>query len=1382
MERSTSVLLYINGNRRVISGKAVLESLLTFLRRTERLTGAKLGCGEGGCGACTVLLSSYAESTGKILHRAVNACLLPVAACDGCAITTIEAVGDRQGGLAPIQAALVNSHGSQCGFCTPGIVMSMFALLRQRAVEGTTADLSDADVESNFDGNLCRCTGYRPILDAFKGVVRHGNNDCAPVCVLGKSCCRADPKNGCAEVTEPREDSNMSIQESPSVVDREHIFPPELIKYRPIELNLEEGRWLRPVNLERFLKLKAQYPSAKIIVGNTELGIEAKFKGLKVSTFLSGSHVPELLSLRQTDEGVEIGSSVTWTQLNSFIDSIVENRTRYPKDELFKFSSLQAVQSQLRWFAGTQIRNVAAIGGNIVTASPISDVNPIWVAAASRFIVVDVTNGKQREVNARDFFVSYRRVNMSPNEILLKVIVPWNESPYDITHAFKVSRRREDDIAIVSAGIRICLREEVAQTTDPSELQSEQLHFRISFACVSFGGLAPTTISLPAVEECCMGKLFNETTLREVLRVAADSTKLPKDVPGGMPEYRQNLAIGFLFKAFASTSQFVTHICNGVSRPTSGVLSILSEGTVSDNKAGHGVSRGVQISGEKEPESVPDHTGQSIKHLAAVLQVSGEAKYLDDIAPFYGELQAALVLSTEPHAKIMGIDEEEASQMPGVQKIVSLRDLKGENLFGPNTVDELCFAKDIVTTVGQVIAVVAADTLEEAKNAARSIRVSYEKLPAIITIEEAIEKESFAPGVPPHLIRSGDTAEAFRLAQELGNIAEGTVRIGAQEHWYLEPQGTIAIPDENGEMVVIASTQAPAKTQEVVAKVLGQPMHKVLCKVKRLGGGFGGKESRSLFISAAAAVTAQATGRPVRLILDRDIDMLISGTRHAFLAKYKVGYQQNGRITTLELRTFLNMGNNADLSIPVLDRSLFHGLNCYNIPNVDLVGRACFTHTASATAFRGFGGPQGMMIAENVIERVAWETKIPPQKIRDINMFGKHRNEQMTHFGMPFNAKPLISCWDSVLSDSCFEERKKIVSAFNKEYKLRKRGISAIPTMFGIGFTFRTYNQAGALVHIFHGDGSVLISHGGVEMGQGLHTKVCQVAATELGLALNRVFISETATDKVPNASPTAASSSSDLYGMAVKNACIELLEKMKPSRIELGPGATWEEVVNHAYFNRVSLSATGFYKTPELDQVNLACPDSKGTPFFYFTNGAAVTEVEIDLLTGESTILRTDIVMDVGRPLNPAVDVGQIEGAFIQGLGWCTMEEVVRGSDNVHAWVKSGQMYTLGPSTYKIPGFSDIPKDFRVRVLETRNEKDTIHSSKAIGEPPLFLAASAFFAIRDAVGASRMDCGRSDWFELDSPASVERIQLASLHPVLEDAIPYTESRAQLSL
>lgn len=1394
MKVSNHVLFYVNGERRTVSTDVALSSVLTYLRVNERLTGAKLGCGEGGCGACTVLLSTFDRHSKRVTHRSVNACLVPLAVVDGGAITTIEAVGDRQGGLAPVQKALIDMHGSQCGFCTPGIVMSMFALLRQKAAEGK--QISEEDVEANFDGNLCRCTGYRPILDAFKGLVRSKNEQSETKCLMGDQCCKrtGNAREGASEASNgvapgaDENNANLDHGNSKATLDREYIFPPELITYIPVELRIAGDRWLRPVTLDRFVQLKMKYPKAKIIVGNTELGVEAKFKGLKVDTFLCASHIPELLSIAETESGLRIGASVTWTHLISYIDEVLAKSklTSEGEPDAYKYGSLEAIKAQLRWFAGKQIRNVATVSGNIVTASPISDVNPIWIAAGAEFVLLDCGKGKERRVPARDFFKAYRTVNMSEDEIFFYVNLPWNQSWYDVTHAFKTSRRHEDDIAIVSAGIRMRLEQEPISTSNNINCSYAGHQFRITHIAIGCGGLAPKTIAMDVVERSLQGQIFNENTLQKGLSLMSESAKLPSDVPGGMPEFRQSLAVSFLFKAFVLTAQKVDQHCmqSGI---FTGPLSLTGLGLEANDLSftdfhNHNLSRGVQISSNRKPQFSGDYTGRSVKHVSAALQVNGEAKYLDDIAPFHRELQAALVMSTEAHAKIVSIQYDNAAQMPGVHRIVTVKDVRGVNEFGSIVADELCFAEDEVTAVGQVIAVVLAETLEQAKGAAKMVAVSYEKLPATVTIEDAIDAGSFAPDVPEHVIRKGNVDEALRNAKDNGRIVDGTVRIGAQEHWYLEPQGTIAVPEENGEMTILSSTQNPSETQLVVAAVLGEPMHRILCKVKRLGGGFGGKETRSLFISAAVAVAAQVTGRPARLVLDRDVDMLTTGTRHSFLAKYRAAYEPNGKIIALDAKIYNNMGNSRDLSISVLDRALFHAVNCYDIPHVNVTGRSCYTNTASNTAFRGFGGPQGMMIAENILEHVAWAADLSPESVRAINLFGKEGNSVTTHFGMSFNAEPLLRCWETVLADSEFDERRKAIAEFNKQNKYRKRGISALPTMFGVSFTFRTLNQAGALVHIFHGDGSVLVSHGGVEMGQGLHTKMCQVAATELGIPIDKVFISETATDKIPNASPTAASSSSDMYGMAVKRACEKLNANLKPFKAERGENASWENVVRNAWFNRVSLSATGFYRTPDLDQMDLSDPTCKGNPYYYYTNGAAVSEVEVDLLTGESMMLRTDIAMDVGRPLNPAIDIGQIEGAFIQGVGWCTMEEVVRGSSRVHKWLKAGQTHTLGPGTYKLPGFSDIPKDFRVRVLNTENEKDTIYSSKAIGEPPLFLAASVFFAVRGAVGASRLENGWKEWFELDSPATVERIKMTAGCSPCHTETMNANFRAELSL
>ncbi|PXF47901.1 Xanthine dehydrogenase [Gracilariopsis chorda] len=1357
------VVVYINGSRREISGRKTLDTLLSYLRYEERLTGTKLGCGEGGCGACTILYSYYDHHEKRIYHRAVNACLMPVAACDGAAITTIEAVGNIRDGLAPVQEALANTHGSQCGFCTPGIVMSMFALLREH---GTRTDpLTPLDVEKNFDGNLCRCTGYRPILDAYKGLIAAEDATCSAQCPMGEQCCKINRSRlGKQEIVlSQKEDKKIS-----TVLDRAYIFPPELIEYRPAELNLADGKWLRPVTLEQLMRSKTEHPEARLIVGNTEVGVEVKFKNLKVPVWISTTDVPELQRITEDDVGVKIGASVTWTHLNNYISNALKRTKLDGNPKLYQLSSLQAIQSQLELFAGKQIRNVGTIAGNIVTASPISDVNPLLVAACASFTLLNCKTGEKRNVSARDFFVSYRKVDLKANEILFQVVLPWNESQFDFTHPFKVSRRREDDIAIVSAGIRLKL----SPNQEPTS--SEKPGFIIEAAHVGLGGIAPRTVSMNDVERVLTGKLFNETSLKEGMRVMARSALLPKNVPGGMPEYRQSLAVGFLFKAFVATA----HAIYERFHEHDSLLDSLGFDNVQDvpgiSICERSVSRGVQIFSDCEPLAKDDITGRPVPHLSAALQVSGEAKYLDDIPRFDGELQAALVLSSEPHARIVAIDYSDAEKIPGVYEIIDVKNVKGSNLIGPIFHDEYCFADKEVTTSGQVIAVVTAETTEQAKEAARSVRVTYDPLPAVVTIEDAIESASYAELVPSRFIQKGDAPGIFEKEGTGAKIVKGRVRIGGQEHWYLEPNGTIAVPDENGEMLILASTQSPGKTQAIVSRVLGQRAHKIVCKVKRLGGGFGGKETRSCFLSAAIAVAAQATSRPVRLVLDRDVDMMITGTRHAFLAEYEAAYEATGRITALRMEIYLNMGNTVDLSAAVLDRALYHAVNCYDIPNVDIIGKACYTNTTSSTAFRGFGGPQGMMICENVIEHVAWDLRLPPEKVRDINMFGRHGNASITPYGMNVSSDCLQKCWEGALGDSSFSQRRREVDSFNSKHSYRKRGLSVIPTMFGISFSFSPLNQAGALVHIYQEDGSVLITHGGVEMGQGLHTKICQIAASELQIPLEKVFVSETATDKIPNASPTAASASSDLYGMAVLRACRTLKQRLEP--FKSGLELSWEETVDKAWANRVSLFATGFYKTPGIDDVNLAVPGARGRPFSYFTNGSAVSEVEIDVLTGEMKVIRTDIVMDIGRPLNPAIDIGQVEGAFVQGLGWCTMEEFVRGSKNEHVWLKEGKVFTAGPGTYKLPAFGDVPRDFRVRVLDGRSEADTICSSKAIGEPPLFLAASVFFATRDAISYSRRQHNLHDWFALDSPASVERIRLRCIDDVVSSVLPNTGS------
>ena len=546
--------------------------------------------------------------------------------------------------------------------------------------------------------------------------------------------------------------------------------------------------------------------------------------------------------------------------------------------------------------------------------------------------------------------------------------------------------------------------------------------------------------------------------------------------------------------------------------------------------------------------------------------------------------------------------------------------------------------------------------------------------------------------------------------------------------------------------------------QSYIARVTDVQANKVVSKVKRLGGGFGGKETRSIQLSVICAVAAKKTRRPVRCMLNRDEDIMTSGQRHPFLARWKVAINKDGKLQALDADVFCNAGWSQDLSGAVVDRALSHIDGCYLFPNIHIRGRIAKTNTVSNTAFRGFGGPQGMFIAETYMSEVADHLGMPVEKLREINMYKPH---DITHFNQELKDWHVPLMYGQVLSETNYYNRRKAIDDFNSKHKWNKRGLAIIPTKFGISFTAIFLNQAGALVHIYH-DGSVLVAHGGCEMGQGLHTKMTIIAAEALGVPLSDVFISETATNTVPNSSSTAASASSDLNGYAIFNACEQLNSRLAPYRERFGPEASMKKLAEAAYFDRVNLSANGFYKTPDIGYV---WGPNTGQMYYYFTQGVTATEVEIDTLTGDWTCLRADIKMDVGRSINPSIDYGQIEGAFVQGQGLFTTEESLWHRD-------SGQIFTKGPGTYKIPGFRDIPQEFNVSLLKDVEWENlrTIQRSRGVGEPPLFMGSSVFFAIRDALKAARKQYGREDVLSLQSPATVERIRVSCADEILERA------------
>ncbi|HTT36221.1 MAG TPA: xanthine dehydrogenase molybdopterin binding subunit [Burkholderiales bacterium] len=757
--------------------------------------------------------------------------------------------------------------------------------------------------------------------------------------------------------------------------------------------------------------------------------------------------------------------------------------------------------------------------------------------------------------------------------------------------------------------------------------------------------------------------------------------------------------------------------------------------------------------------------GQPLPHESAHLHVSGEAVYTDDVALPANTLHAALGMSTVAHARIRSLDLSAVRACAGVVDVATGADVPAQNNFGAILHDDPIFADTLVRFAGQALFGVAATSYAAARRAARLARVEYEELPAILDVRQALAAGSFV--LPTHTIRRGEPEAGLADAPYR---LQGSLVIGGQEHFYLEGQVAVALPQEDGTMLVLSSTQHPTEVQHAVAHALGRRSHHVTVQCRRLGGGFGGKESQPAQFACAAAVLAARTQRPVKLRLDRDADMLMTGKRHDFLVDYDVGFDAAGRIRALKLMLAARCGHSADLSGPVNDRALCHVDNCYFLEHVEVVSHRCRTNTTSNTAFRGFGGPQGMMAIEAVIDDIARHLRRDPLEVRRANFYGTSERN-VTHYQMTVEDNVIERIVDELEASSQYGERRSRIAQFNATSPVIKRGIALTPVKFGISFNATQYNQAGALVHVYT-DGSVLVNHGGTEMGQGLYTKVEQVVATELGVGIGRVRSCATDTSKVPNTSATAASSGSDLNGKAAQAAARAIKERLTAFAVEryrVPPASVRFEadrvhvaeqtidfaaLVDQAYAARIALSATGYYRTPKIhwDRATLS-----GRPFFYFAYGAAVSEVAIDTLTGEFRLLRADLLHDVGRSLNPALDIGQIEGGFLQGAGWLTTEELW--------WDEAGRLRTHAPSTYKIPAAGDWPLEVRVRLLESApNREDTIFHSKAVGEPPLMLAISVFHAIRDAVASCAPPGAR---LQLSAPATPESIlhALAALQP-----------------
>ncbi|XP_049568261.1 aldehyde oxidase isoform X3 [Orcinus orca] len=1251
MDGTTELLFYVNG-RKVIEKNVDPETmLLPYLRKKLRLTGTKYGCGAGGCGACTVMISRCNPITKRIRHYSANACLIPICSLYGAAVTTVEGIGSTKTRIHPVQV-------SGC-------------------------------YQSKENGVCCLDQGI----------------------------------NGLPEFEEGNETNLKLFSEEeflPLDPTQELIFPPELMtmaEKQPQRTRIFGGdrmTWISPVTLKELLEAKVKYPQAPVVMGNTSVGPDMKFKGIFHPVIISPDRIEELSVVNYTDNGLTLGAALSLAQVK---DVLANGILKLPEE---KTQMYHALLKHLGTLAGSQIRNMASLGGHIVSRHPDSDLNPLLAVGNCTLNLLSKEGKRQIPLNEQ-FLRKCPSADLKPEEILISVNIPYLRK-WEFVSAFRQAQRQQNALAIVNSGMRVFFG------------GGDGIIRELSIA---YGGVGPTTICAKNSCQKLIGRRWDEEMLDTACRLILDEVSLPGSAPGGRVEFRRTLIISFLFKFYLEVSQILKRM-DPAHYPS---LTDKYESALEELHSRH-PWRTLKYQ-NADPKQLPqDPVGHPIMHLSGIKHATGEAIYCDDMHAVDRELFLTFVTSSRAHAKIVSVDLSEALSLPGVVDILTEEHLHGINSFRLLTVPEKLLSTDEVFCVGELVCAVIADSEVQAKRAAQRVKIVYRDLePLILTIEEAIQHKSFFE--QERKLEYGNIDEAFKMVDQ---ILEGEIHMGGQEHFYMETQSMLVVPKgEDQEIDVYVSTQFPKYIQDIVASTLKLSANKVMCHVKRVGGAFGGKVMKTGIMAAITAFAANKHGRAVRCILERGEDMLITGGRHPYLGKYKAGFMNDGRILALDVEHYSNGGASLDESLLIIEMGLLKMENAYKFPNLRCRAWACRTNLPSNTALRGFGFPQTGLITESCITEVAAKCGLSPEKVRTINMY---KEIDQTPYKQEINAKNLIQCWKECMAMSSYTLRKAAVEKFNSENCWKKKGLAMVPLKFPVGLGSVAAGQAAALVHIYL-DGSVLVTHGGIEMGQGVHTKMIQVASRELRMPLSNIHLRGTSTETVPNANISGGSVVADLNGLAVKDACQTLLKRLEPI-ISKNPGGTWKDWAQAAFDESISLSATGYFRGYES---NMNWETGEGRPFEYFVYGAACSEVEIDCLTGAHKNIRTDIVMDVGCSINPALDVGQIEGAFIQGVGLYTIEEL--------NYSPQGVLYTRGPNQYKIPAICDIPTELHVSLLPPSQNSNTLYSSKGLGESGIFLGCSVFFAIQDAVSAARQERGLFGPLKLNSPLTPEKIRMA---------------------
>ncbi|CAD7686008.1 unnamed protein product [Nyctereutes procyonoides] len=1133
-----------------------------------QLTGTKYGCGVGGCGACTVMISSYNPVIKRIRHYAANACLIPICSLYRVAVTTIEGIGSTKARIHPVEERIARCHGTQCGFCTPGMVMFIYNFFL-------------------LSGNLCCCTGYRSIIDA-----------CKTFCKIKNGICHLDQEiNELPEFEEVNKTSPKLFSEEeflPLDPTQESVFPPELMimaEKQPQRTKIFSGdrmTWISPVTLKELLEAKFNYPQAPVVMGNTSVGPEVKFKGIFHPVIISPDRIKELNFVNCSHNGLALGAGLSLTQVKDILGETIQNS---PEE---KTQMYQALLKHLGTLGGSQIRNMASLGGHIVSRHLDSDLNPLLAMGNCTLNLLSKIKGKQQVPLNGEFLRRCPNTDLKPEEILISVNIPYSRKP-----SFRQAQQQQNALAIVNSGMRVFFGE---------------------------GDVGPTTV---CAKNSCQKLIRRYVTL-------------PGLALGGKVEFKRTLIISFLFKFYLEVSQMLKRM-DPVHYPS---LTDKYESALEDLHSRHHCSI-LKYQSADSKQLPQDTIGHAIMHLSGIKHATGEAIYCDDMPTVDRELFLTFVTSSGAHAKIVSIDLSEALSLPGVVDVVTEEHLHGVN--------SLCQKEKLLVTeevfcAGQLFCAVIADSEVQTKQAVKQMKIIYQDLkPLILTIEEAIQHNSFKP---EKKLEYGNVDEAFKMVDQ---ILEGEIHMGGQEHFYMKTQSMLVLPKgEDQEIDVYVSTQFPKYIQDIVASTLKLPVNKVMCHVKRIGGAFGAEGHQNQH----------------------------HGSHHCICCQQ------------------------------VIEMGLLKMENAYKFPNLRCRAWAC-------------------------------RTNLPSNTVRMINMY---KEIGQTPYKQEINTKNLTQCWKERMAMSSYSLRKVAVEKFNSENYWKKKGLAVVPLKFPIVLGSVAAGQVSCCLGSHLLGGSVLVTHGGIEMGQGVHTKMIQVVSRELRMPMSNIHLRGTSTETVPNTNISGGSVVVDLNGLAVKDVCQTLLKCLEPI-ISKNPQGTWKDWAQAAFDENISLSATGYFRGYESNMNGMT---GEGHPFKYFVFGAACSEVETDYLTGAPKNTRTDIVMDDDCSINPALDIGQIEGVFIRGMGLYTIEEL--------NYSPQGVLYTCGPNQYKIPAICDIPTELHISLLPLSQSSNTLYSSKSLGYS---WDVQCFFAIHDAVKVAQQERGLSGPLKLNSPLTPKKIRMA---------------------